>query len=295
LRRFNSFLVLLALVFGFSAMAVEPGMAAPGGGDVSVTKACPDIVNPNEVFSCVITVTHVGGATATNVEVVDAATAGAKFEFVSASGGATCQSPAVGSEGNSIKCTFPTVASGAPQTMTVHFRGAPGSPCKSTITNTATATDAQAGDTNDSDQETITVECDRPSPQQPQCTIGDPDATTSQTLRGTEGPDVICGGSAADSIQGLGGDDIIFGGGGNDSIQGNAGNDTIFGGTGDDSIAGNEGNDTMFGNDGNDALQGLPGYDTANGGGGYDRCVSAQNTECEASQTAATSPPPPSS
>jgi Ca2+-binding RTX toxin-like protein len=250
-------------------------------------------VNPGEQYNCVITVTVAGGQTsATNVEVTDGATAGAKFVAVSATGGATCQAPAVGSEGNSIRCTFPSIAPATSQTMTVTFRAAAGSPCKLAITDTATINDAPTNDTNDTSTFTTNVDCEQPSPQMPQCTIDYRNSPVGVAIRGTDGPDVICGSPFADSIQGMGGDDIIFGNGGNDAIQGNAGNDTIFGGSGDDSIAGNEGNDTMFGNDGNDSINGLPGYDTANGGAGQDSCTSAVNTDCESGQTFATSPPP---
>ncbi len=60
------------------------------------------------------------------------------------------------------------------------------------------------------------------------CTIGNPNATTSQNPVGTSGSDVICGGAANDYLSG-GGDDIIYGGGGNDILVGGAGNDTLVG------------------------------------------------------------------
>ena len=105
---------------------------------------------------------------------------------------------------------------------------------------------------------------------EPECTIGDPDATNGQNLRGTAGDDVICGGAGDDIIRGGGGDDVIIAGDGKDTIRGDFGNDTIDGGNGNDTIRGNFGSDTVDGGDGNDNISGGGGDDTLNGGAGDD-------------------------
>ena len=74
----------------------------------------------------------------------------------------------------------------------------------------------------------------------PQCTItgttgddrDDPDTPEDETLKGTEGDDVICALGGDDTIVGQGGNDIILGQGGDDRITGGLGNDTLNGGPG---------------------------------------------------------------
>ncbi|MEO6861892.1 MAG: calcium-binding protein, partial [Microcoleus sp.] len=109
-----------------------------------------------------------------------------------------------------------------------------------------------------------------------------------QTLKGTDGDDLIVGTSAdesifgkkgKDTIRGNGGkdkiyggkgDDNCYGGDGNDTISGDQGNDYVSGGGGDDYLSGGDGNDTLMGDAGNDTLMGGAGNDMANGGDGND-------------------------
>lgn len=74
-------------------------------------------------------------------------------------------------------------------------------------------------------------------------------------VKGTEGNDVLTGGSGKTIIKGLGGndrisdlsgDDIICGGPGNDNISGGGGNDLLLGGTGTDQIDGAGGTDSAY-------------------------------------------------
>ena len=58
----------------------------------------------------------------------------------------------------------------------------------------------------------------------------------SGTLTGTEGNDLILGGSGVDVIDGLGGNDCIVGGAGDDSLTGNDGIDVCLSGSGSDSF-----------------------------------------------------------
>lgn len=104
------------------------------------------------------------------------------------------------------------------------------------------------------------------------CTISGTEG--DDILRGTPGPDVICGFGGDDQLFGLEGDDILDGGNGDDRLYGAAGNDYIvgaggddlaYGGTGDDDIVGTNfsrtdgfetGQDRFIGGDGNDVIAG---------------------------------------
>lgn len=108
---------------------------------------------------------------------------------------------------------------------------------------------------------------------------------------GTEGNDLLGGGSDNDYFDGLGGLDTIDGGSGDDHIEGglgednligSAGNDLIRGGndsdiiyglSGDDEIYGDRGSDYIEGGSGDDYLDGGPDYDTIIGGDGNDTLV----------------------
>lgn len=99
------------------------------------------------------------------------------------------------------------------------------------------------------------------------------------TIVGTEGPDVLDGGSGTDVICGLGGDDLISGGSGSDIIYGGDGNDTIDAGSGadtvyaedgDDVVDGGSGSDIIDGGAGNDSIEAGPGADTVDAGDGND-------------------------
>jgi Ca2+-binding RTX toxin-like protein len=107
---------------------------------------------------------------------------------------------------------------------------------------------------------------------------------------GTEGPDTLVGGPAAEVICGLGGADRITAGAGRDFVVGGAGRDRmtgggdrdrmfgtagidrISGGGGDDGLHGSKGDDVLMGNGGDDNLEGGPDDDVLNGGAGRDVC-----------------------
>jgi hypothetical protein len=59
-------------------------------------------------------------------------------------------------------------------------------------------------------------------------------------IAGTEGNDLILGGSAADTVDGRGGNDCILAAGGDDTLIGGDGNDVCLGGTGADLFDGCE-------------------------------------------------------
>jgi Ca2+-binding RTX toxin-like protein len=96
----------------------------------------------------------------------------------------------------------------------------------------------------------------------------------SETLNGTPGDDIICGGNRRDTINGRGGNDVIFGQNGKDVLNGDEGNDSIMGGNGKDRVTGGPGIDALRGGNAKDvldALDGAPG-DSIDGGLGQDTC-----------------------
>jgi Ca2+-binding RTX toxin-like protein len=76
----------------------------------------------------------------------------------------------------------------------------------------------------------------------------------TQTIRGTEGNDVLVGTPRNDVIRALGGDDSIDGAGGDDVLCGDEGNDTVVAGPGDDALDGGAGDDKLDGGPGFDVI-----------------------------------------
>jgi hypothetical protein len=118
----------------------------------------------------------------------------------------------------------------------------------------------------------------------PLCTVaGDENANT---LNGTTGDDVICGGGGNDTIRADAGADQVVagrgvdnvnGGAGDDFLAGNSGGDTISGGADDDRIEGGKGNDVLSGKAGDDVLKGGQGTDTCSGGLDTDTAGACEN------------------
>jgi len=118
-------------------------------------------------------------------------------------------------------------------------------------------------------------------------------------IRGTNGPDLLCGGRGNDVIYGNGGDDRIFAGNGRDIVYAGPGNDFVLAGVGTvgDTLDGGPGNDNLEGSlgpdritdagrdSGDDYISGWAGdddivawdgrleNDTVGGGDGVDVCV----------------------
>lgn len=98
-------------------------------------------------------------------------------------------------------------------------------------------------------------------------------ATAAWNRSGTNGIDLIVGGSGNDTLDGRGGNDILLGRGGDDVLYGRGGNDGLYGGEGNDSLFGGAGNDWLDGGDGDDSLSGGPGDDSLFGGAGNDELI----------------------
>jgi Ca2+-binding RTX toxin-like protein len=103
------------------------------------------------------------------------------------------------------------------------------------------------------------------------------------TILGGLGADTLDGGDKADQIYGGFGDDSLEGGSGADALYGEAGDDTLNSGDEADRLYGGTGNDLLFGgwafgttvdglwgDEGNDTLYGETGYDLLDGGEGDD-------------------------
>ena len=98
-------------------------------------------------------------------------------------------------------------------------------------------------------------------------------------LIGTNGDDILTGGSLGDILSGLGGDDVLEGDGGSDDILGGNGDDIIDGGTGNDTVTGQSGNDNILGGEGNDSLIGNRGSDDILGGSGDDSILGGSEAD----------------
>ena len=89
-------------------------------------------------------------------------------------------------------------------------------------------------------------------------------------IKGSPGKDKIYGGKGDDICDGDDGDDEVRGDRGNDSVYGGKGNDSVYGGKDDDKVSGGKGNDNVSGDEGNDVCMGDEGDDTVSGGAGND-------------------------
>ncbi len=73
--------------------------------------------------------------------------------------------------------------------------------------------------------------------------IAPPPEPEVELIRGTNGNDVLRGGSDDEELVGLGGKDALRGGSGNDTLDGGSGNDRLRGGSGEDVLKGGTGLD----------------------------------------------------
>ena len=93
------------------------------------------------------------------------------------------------------------------------------------------------------------------------------------TTRGTNDGETITGSNIynINKINSYGGDDTLYGSDGRDVLDGGSGDDTLYGGAGDDWIFGRDGDDMLYGGDGDDIIEGFDGDDTLYGGDGDDK------------------------
>ncbi|MCB9993685.1 MAG: hypothetical protein H6873_08495 [Hyphomicrobiaceae bacterium] len=90
------------------------------------------------------------------------------------------------------------------------------------------------------------------------------------TVRGTDGDNIIMGLGGNDILSGRSGNDTLIGGADNDTLRGGNYNDLLEGDSGNDFLFGDNGNDNLFGGANNDQIHFGRGDDTATGGSGND-------------------------
>ena len=255
---------LLGLVAA-SAVAMALGVAgtaiavAPAQSDLHLTKVAADPVGiVGQDMTYTITVRNDGPDAAANVEVKDLLPGQLDTVSVTASGLGSCLLAPV------LTCTFPTIANGDSETVTLVA-----TPLRSAlVTNTARASsdsvDAQLSDNRDGAR----VACAPAS-----CTaVGTQGA---DRMRGTSGDDVLCGLGGNDRMIGLRGSDRLLGGPGRDALRGGAGADALVAAAGRDRLWGAGGRDRLRGGGGADTLRGGVGRDRVSGQAGRDRCPGA--------------------
>jgi Ca2+-binding RTX toxin-like protein len=113
-------------------------------------------------------------------------------------------------------------------------------------------------------------------------TVSDGQLTATRTIqfiKGTSSSQTLTGGTGSNLIVGMGGLDTLNGGTSNDLLCGGSSADTINGGGGNDILYGRSGNDRLSGGDGNDTLVGGLGRDFFSGGAGTDKAIDFSSTE----------------
>lgn len=240
------------------------------GADLSVTKSdAPDPVVPGANLTYAITVSNAGPEAAAAVTLSDATPASTTFVSLSAPAGWTCTTPVVGATG-SVSCANPSVPSGTNAAFTLVVRVDATASDGATVTNSASVSSSTTDPDPADNTATTTTSV---GPALALCTING--TNHADTLTGTAGDDVICGGNGKDTIDGAGGNDIIVGGNGKDTLVGGDGNDTIMGRNGKDHITGGAGLDVLLGGNGKDVLDARDGAagDAADGGKARDECL----------------------
>lgn len=112
-----------------------------------------------------------------------------------------------------------------------------------------------------------------PSPSESSSPTPDPTNTDDPRCPSDAGQNVITGSRRGETIRGTNGDDVICSFGGADKVYGRGGDDEIRLGRGHDTGLGGGGWDDIFGARGRDVLKGGAGRDDLVGGPGPDRCV----------------------
>ena len=240
------------------------------GANLMVLKSdSPDPAVANGNITYVISVRNDGPQAATTAVLTDAIPANTTFVSLAAAAGWTCTTPAVGGPGT-VSCTDPSVAALALATFTLVVRVNAGVVGGTVVTNTANVSSATPDPLTTNNFATTTTTIGVATAV---CTLTG--TNRSDTINGTPGDDVICGGNGRDTINGLGGNDIILGQNGKDVLNGGDGNDTVMGGNGKDQVTGGLGVDALRGGNGKDTLNAQDGAagDSIVSGNGKDVCT----------------------
>ncbi len=112
--------------------------------------------------------------------------------------------------------------------------------------------------------------------------------STTNTISGGPGPNILLGTSGNDLIHGFGGSDLIIGGPGDDKLYGDDGADLILGNGGTNEIHGGDGIDILigggqvdciYGEDGIDLILGRKGNDELDGGANVDVIIAGDGDD----------------
>jgi len=243
------------------------------GADMKITKSdSPDPVSTGGNITYSINVSNSGPSGATSLALNDVVPSNTTFVSLTLAAGWSCSTPGVGGTGT-VSCTIASMASGASASFTLVVKVNAGTPNTTVITNTTTitATSSDPSTANNTATATTTV-----GTAAELCALAGTikGTTASDTLNGTSGNDIICGGNGSDTINGLGGNDTIFGQNGKDALNGNDGNDNVMGANGKDQVTGGAGIDMLRGGNAPDVLNGQDGAggDSLDGGNGPDTC-----------------------
>ena len=251
----------------------ETTTVAGVGADLRITKSdSPDPVSTGGNITYSIGVSNSGPSGATSLVLSDVVPPNTTFVSLTQAAGWSCSKPTVGATGT-VSCTIASLAAGASASFTLVVKVTAGTPNTTVITNTTTitATSTDPSTANNTATATTTV-----GTAAELCALAGTikGTTASDTLNGTSGDDIICGGNGSDTINGLGGNDTIFGQNGRDALNGSDGNDNVMGANGKDQVTGGVGIDMLRGGNAPDVLNGQDGAggDSLDGGNGSDTC-----------------------
>ena len=257
-RKKIGMMVAGALTIGLVAAGPAAGQVG-GSSDLQLTKTADDAIGVvGEDITYTLTVGNDGPDLADNVVVTDLLPSELEAQSISASGLGTCTLIPT------LSCTFPVIASGASETVTLIATPLEAVPVRNDASTTSDATDVDL--TNNVASSTVRV---APA----SCTqVG---TRNDDRLRGTGAADVLCGMGGDDTLIGRGGKDRLVGGSGDDALRGGAKGDQLTANGGKDRLIGAGGRDTLRAGGGSDLLKGGPQRDRLFGQAGRDRCIDA--------------------
>jgi Ca2+-binding RTX toxin-like protein len=104
-------------------------------------------------------------------------------------------------------------------------------------------------------------------------------AKAGSNVNGSNGDDILYGGSGDETLSAKDGNDALFGGEGNDLLKGATGQDVLQGGEGSDTLRGGKGQNLLDGGSGDDVLYGGQGSSLIVGGSGNDTIRTGQGSD----------------
>jgi uncharacterized repeat protein (TIGR01451 family) len=247
-----------AMVIALTGVGTASGQVGSSS-DLHLTKTADDQIGVvGEDVTYTLTVHNDGPDAADNMVVTDVLPTELDAQSISASGLGTCTLIPT------LSCSFPTLASGASETVTLLATPLEAAPVRNDAEVSSDSADADLSDNVASYTVRVApAECTQVG------TRGD------DRLVGTSGTDMLCGMGGADVLIGRGGKDRLLAGPGKDVLKGGAKSDRLVAGGGNDRLLGAGGSDVLKGGGGADVLRGGPQRDRLFGQAGRDRCIDA--------------------